>query len=109
MIELIQNDTKPTLRFTCRENGCGEVGDVINLTGCTYKFFFRKAFGTEKYMLTRLCDITDAENGICEYSWQSTDLDTIGNFLGEIEITFPDGKIQSNYNTINFKIKKELG
>jgi len=109
MIELIQNDTKPILRFTCRENGCGEAGDVINLTGCAVKFIFRKAFGVDTYKFKRLCDITDATNGICEYSWQSDDLDTIGNFLGEIEITFPDGKIQSNYNTINFKIKKELG
>jgi len=109
MIELIQNDTKPILRFTCRENGCGETGDVINLTSCSVKFIFRKAFGSDTYKFKRLCDITDAINGICEYSWEATDLDTIGNFLGEIEITFSDGKIQSNYNTINFKIKKELG
>jgi len=109
MIELIQNDTKPILRFTCRENGCGEIGDVINLTSCAVSFIFRKAFGSETYKFKRLCDITDAVNGVCEYSWQADDLDTIGNFLGEIEIVFSDGKIQSNYNTIDFKIKKELG
>lgn len=109
MVELTQNDTRPILRFTCREDGCGEIGDVINLTGCTVKFIFRKAFGSETYKFKRLCDITDAENGVCEYVWQADDLDTIGDYLGEIEITFPDGKIQSNYNTINFKIKKELG
>jgi len=109
MIELIQNDSKPTLRFTCKENGCGDVGTVIKLTGCTVRFIFKKALGSGDYKFKRLCDIVDAPNGICEYSWQSADLDTVGDYVGEIEITFPDGKIQSNYNTINFKIKKELG
>jgi len=109
MIELIQNDTKPILRFTCREDGCGETGDAIILTGCSVKFIFKKAFRSGVYKFKRLCDITDAEAGVCEYSWQTDDLDTVGDFLGEIEITFPDGRIQSNYNTINFKIKKELG
>jgi len=81
----------------------------IDITVRFVKGFFKKAFRSGVYKFKRLCDITDAEAGVCEYSWQTDDLDTVGDFLGEIEITFPDGRIQSNYNTINFKIKKELG
>ena len=109
MIDLIQNDTKPTLRFTCREGDCGETGTAINLTSCIVKFIFKKALSSGAYKFKRLCDIVDAPNGICEYSWQSNDLDTVGDYVGELEITFPDSKIQTNYNLINFKIRKELG
>lgn len=109
MIELIQKDTKPTLRFTCKEGSCGEVGKVIDLTGCTVRFIFKKALVSGTYKFKRLCDIVDAPNGICEYSLQADDLDTAGAFSGELEITFPDGKIQTNYEVINFMIRKELG
>jgi len=109
MIELIQNDLKPAIRFTCKEDGCGEVGEVINLTGYTVKFIFKKAFGSGTYKFKRLCDVTDAEAGVCEYFWQTGDLDTVGDFLGELEITDPAGKIQTNYNLINFHVRKELG
>jgi len=109
MIELIQNDTKPTLRFTCREDGCGETGTAINLTSCVVKFIFKKALNSGDYKFKRVCDIVDTVNGICEYEWQADDLDTVGDYVGELEITFPDTKIQTNYNLINFKIRKELG
>lgn len=109
MIELIQNDLKPTLRFTCREDGCGEVGDIINLTGYTVKFIFKKALESGEYKFKRACDITSPTAGICEYSWQAGDLDTVGNYVGELEITDPDGKPQTNYNLMNFHIRAELG
>ena len=109
MIELVQNDLKPILRFTCREDGCEEVGDIIKLTGCTVRFIFKKALGSGTYKFKRLCDITDAVNGICEYSFQEGDLDTVGAFSGELEITFSDGKPQTNYNVISFHVRAELG
>lgn len=108
MIELVQNDTKPTLRFTCVEGDCGETGTVINLTGCSVKFIFRQAL-TGEYKFKRACDITDPINGICEYSFEATDLDTVGNFVGELEITFSNGKIQTNFTPISFVVRKELG
>ena len=109
MIDLVQNDTKPTLRFTAKEGDCGEIGVAIPLTSCVVKFIFKKALGSGTYKFKRICDITDALNGICEYSWQTGDLDTAGEFSGELEITFPDGKIQTNYNPVSFIIRKELG
>jgi len=109
MIILTQNDLKPSLKFYCKEDGCGEVGTVIDLTGYTVRFIFKKALGSGTYKFKRVCDVTDAVNGICVYDWQSGDLDTVGDFLGELEITDPAGKPQSNYNTISIRVKKELG
>ena len=108
MIELIQNDTKPTLRFTCREDGCGETGTAINLTSCVVKFIFKKALNSGDYEFKRVCDITNPTAGICEYEWQVDDLSEVGNFSGEIEITFSDSKIQTS-EIMSFHIRSELG
>jgi len=108
MIELIQNDTKPTIRMTCLSGDCGETGESINLSGTVVRFTFKKALGSGNYKFKRVCDIVDASNGICEYSWATGDLDTIGDFSGELEITFSDGKIQTS-RTISFGVRKELG
>lgn len=54
----------------------------VDLTNYTIKLFAKKLDYTSvnKYLIENLCSITDAENGICEYTIQETDLLEEGSF-----------------------------
>lgn len=102
IIELVKNDTKPQLEFTCKING-----DILNLTNTVVRFVFRKT-NASAVKFKRTCIITDAVNGLCIYSWHSDDLDTKGDFVGELEVTFDDNTVQTS-KRIYFKVREELG
>lgn len=102
--ELVVGDTRPVLRMTC------EIGDpvIIDLTGCQVYFIFRKA-GSSLTKFKRVCVIVQPPTlGVVEYQWQSGDLDTIGDFMGELEIHFPDQTIQTS-KLMHFRVRGQLG
>lgn len=43
--------------------------------------------------------------GRCYLNWPEGSLDTPGEFEGEVEITFPDGSIQTVFDKLRFKVR----
>ncbi len=102
-IKIVQNDTKPYLEFEITQDGA-----PVNLTGATAKFYMKDAVSGSVKINGASCSITDAPKGKCRYVWTSSDTNTVGTYLGEVEITFPDGKIQTGYKQITIVIRDDI-
>lgn len=102
-IKIVQNDTKPYLEFEITQEGA-----PVDLTGCTVKFYLKNADTGAVKINGSACSITEAESGKCRYVWASGDTNTIGTYLGEVEVTFPDGKIQTGYKQMTIIIRDDI-
>jgi predicted dehydrogenase len=100
-----QNDTAPSLRATLK-NGSGT---VIDLTDATVMFHM-KAVGDTSVKVDAATSIVDAENGIVQYNWTSSDTDTAGSYYAEFEVTYNDGTIETfpNNSNLSISIRAEL-
>ena len=102
-IKIVQNDTKPYLEFEVTQEGT-----PVDLTGCTVKFYMKNADTGAVKINGSACSITDATKGKCRYVWAAGDTDTIGTYLGEVEVTFPDSKIQTGYKQMTIIIRDDI-
>lgn len=91
-----RNDTLPALRTNIIDRGCLDGKKPFNLsgaTGVTFSMIDRKC---ESYKISlQQAQISCVSGGTVQYNWQSGDTDESGNFLGEFEISFSDGKKMS--------------
>jgi hypothetical protein len=93
-LNLVKGDTLPALVFTVSRGGV-----VLNLTGATVKFKFKPAAGgAQVNPAADTCTLTDPTNGVATYSWGANDLATAGEYIGELEITFAGGTIQTGFD-----------
>ena len=102
-IKIVQNDTKPYIEFELTQEGV-----PVDLTGCTVKFYMKDADTGSTKINGSACSITDAENGKCRYVWSGSDTNTAGTYLGEVEVTFPDSKIQTGYKQMTIIIRDDI-
>jgi len=102
-IKIVQNDTKPYLEFEITQEGA-----PVDLTGCAVKFYMKNADTGAVKINGVACSITDAANGKCRYVWNAGDTNTIGTYLGEVEVTFPDSKIQTGYKQMTIIIRDDI-
>lgn len=103
VIYLIQGDSNPTLKFQLKYPS----DLAVDLTGATVNFIFRLSGYSEK-IFKRECVVTVASEGRCQYAWQSGDLVDAGRYDGELEVIFPDSKIQTTKNIVEFYVREEL-
>jgi len=101
IIQLIQNDTRPRLTYTVKQNGV-----AVNITGATVKFKFRK-IGASTNIFSRTCTLSDPTNGVCYVDWIAGDLDEVGDYEGEVEVTFSGGQVQTS-QLIGFNVRAEF-
>ena len=87
---LVQGDTNPPIRATITDQD----GAVVNLTGSTVNFQFRKA-DDRKYTVNAQATLLDATNGRVQYLLGTNDLAIPGEYQVQWEITFPSGRIQT--------------
>lgn len=102
-IKIVQNDTKPYLEFEITQDGT-----PVDLTGSTVKFYMKNADTGSVKINGSLCSITDATKGKCRYVWAAGDTNTVGTYLGEVEVTFPDTKIQTGYKQVTIVIRDDI-
>lgn len=50
----------------------------------------------------------DGGGGGVIFSWDADDLDAYGSFEGEVEVTFPNNRIQTVYDVIRFQIREQF-
>jgi hypothetical protein len=48
------------------------------------------------------------KGGRCAIQWSATSLDTAGNFEGEIEVTYPDGRKQTWLDLLQFAVREDF-
>ena len=96
---LKQNDTSPSLRAKL----VGPTGAVTNLAGCSVRFHMKLGSGSA-LKVDGIASIVDAPNGLVQYNWSPSDTNSVGQFIGEFEVTFPGGAVETFPNNSNIQI-----
>jgi len=103
-IELVQGDTDPTLEIVCEDDR----DVIIDLTDANEVSLTFKKVGADTYKFKRICLVTDPTAGLIEMDWEDGDLDTPGDYEGEVEIVFNCGKEQTSAR-LYYRVREELG
>ena len=109
-INLVQNDTGPQLLMTLRDKN---TGDTLDLSGIGTEVYFHLSLGSDlpAKAIIPMIPGPNAANGQVMLDWAAGDtsaLDTVGNCYGEVQITWPNGRIQTAPDRLRFRIRKEL-
>lgn len=109
-ITMFKKDLLPVLRFTLVDR----IGNIVDLEGTTVRFFM----GTDSDNLiingrecTKTREVDQITGKVCwyaEYAWQSGDTDTVGDYLGEVVVIYPNGKMESANGPFNVVIADSL-
>lgn len=123
-IKLVKDDTGPQIVFSLKDAFTEEPIDLSNV-GTTLTFFFRAVGSTTLKDTITMAKLTGLQNddgsitstapydtagrgGRCSVPWNATSLDTVGEFEGEIQITFNDGTVQTVYDIQKFSIRADF-
>jgi len=87
------------------------LGAPVSLVGATVKFHMQAQDGTVKVNATATIDPDQLTNkGKVSYTWGASDLDTVGVYLSEWEVTFLNGTKETfpnkDYDVV--RIAKEI-
>jgi len=86
-ITMKKGDRLPVIEATIKKKD----GTALDLTNATAKFIMVTA-KDRTGKISASATITDATGGKVKYEWAANDTNTAGDFLGEFEITYADGK-----------------
>ena len=95
-VSIKQNDLRPILTFTLKENGVAK-----NLTGATSATLKMRSGAT---VVSRAGVITDATNGVVSVTFTGTDTSIVGDYQAEIEVIWPTSQPQTFPNDSYFTI-----
>lgn len=100
-----QGDSAPNLRAILKNPD----GTAASLVGSTVRFSMRTSGGAV-IVSRQPCALVDAPNGVVEYDWQDGDTDTGATHLGEFEVTYSDGSIETfpNDGFVRIMITKQI-
>jgi hypothetical protein len=106
-IRLVRNDTRPAIVCTITDS---RTEAAINITGATVRLKFRAA-GQETLTATITGAVTDGPAGQVAF-YPATAPQMLqgeqGDYEGEIEITFPDGQIQTVFDIVKFRLRQDF-
>lgn len=100
-------DILPTIRATLKDRD----GSVIDLTNATsVKFLMRPIRGGTVVINAAAGFVNPRTSGQVEYLWALADTDAKGTYIGEFEVTWPDGKETfPNDEYILIRILEDIG
>lgn len=124
-IRLVQGDTAPQLQLSLTDQRTRRPLD-LSAPGTTARLLFREV-GADIVKATMPCfavaGYVDPETGDVDYrqpydvagrggrlamDWSADALDTAGEFEGEVEVTFPDGRIQTAFAILKFQVREQF-
>ncbi len=124
-IRLVQGDTAPQLQLSLTDQRTRRPLD-LSAPGTTARLLFREV-GGDAVKATMPCfaiaGYVDPETGDVDYrppydvagrggrlamDWSTDALDTAGEFEGEVEVTFPDGRIQTAFAILKFQVREQF-
>ena len=106
-IRLVRNDTRPAIVCTITDE---TTGAAVNVTSAVVRLKFRVA-GSDELTATVIGSVTSGSAGqVTFYPSTAPEMLTgeAGDYEGEIEITFPDGQVQTVYDLLKFKIREDF-
>ncbi len=106
-IRLVRNDTRPAIVCAITDD---KTGAPIDITGATVLLKFRAA-GAEVLTATVVGAVTNGPQGqVVFYPASAPEMlqGEPGDYQGEIEITFPDGQIQTVYDLLRFGVRQDF-
>lgn len=106
-IKLVQNDQLPDIQLTLTDKNNNNT--PINLSGNYTVMVHWRPLGATTSTDELSCTITDAANGIVTMHFNTTTLSNPGEYEGEIEITYPDGRPRTVYDTLKFTVRGQIG
>ena len=107
-MNLVKGDTGPTVDVALKYADTGAAIDVSN-AGDIVRFYMRPV-GDPVLKATAVCSKPNGgADGLVRIGWAAADLDTAGKFVGELEITFNSGTIQTIYEKIHLNIREPFG
>lgn len=97
-------DTTPIVVYLVDRDG------FVNLASATVVFNMRTPGGTLK-VDRGSCTILDEDKGQVKYDFTLADVDTVGTYRGEFEVTFASGQVTTfpNEEYIPIKVISDLG
>lgn len=96
IIRFIKGDHTNTIQWTCTD----ENGEAINLTNVTTITLKIGRIGESSNLIEKTGTVTDAANGVAQFTFADGDLDTEGYF---------DANIELDYNTGAHKTLRHMG
>tara|TARA_R110000796_G_scaffold132777_3_gene248195 strand:+ start:1441 stop:1773 length:333 start_codon:yes stop_codon:yes gene_type:complete len=105
---LVKNDNGPQIKATITRS---DTGAAVDLGNATPKLKFKKK-NTAAVLSTidsSTTDEADKEAGICQFSFTSSELDIVsGDYVGEIEINFSNGTIETIFEELEFTVREDF-
>lgn len=122
IIKLVQGDTKPTLLVDVKDANTGLPIDISTSTTRLKTRMAGDSATKETLVGTLLPGLTAPDGSVSVvapydvagfggrvgFSWSPTSLNTAGDMLGEVEVTFADASIQSVYEVLKFKVREQF-
>jgi hypothetical protein len=109
--ELVQNDTGPQLLMVLKDSNTGDFLDLSQL-GTLVQFNFSSGPGGDVKAVIPMVPGPNALNGQAMLDWSAGTagaMDTVGTYYGEVQITWPNGRIQTTPAKLKFHVQGELG
>ena len=107
VFKFVRGDTGPQLKVTITEEDTGAAAD---LNGATVTLHFRAA-GEDEVLFSRPLIVAqdDLAPGVAVVEWGGNDLDQeAGTYEGEIEVVRLDGRRETLYEKLKFKIRDDF-
>lgn len=99
---LVTGDTGSILRVTCKDAATSE---VINLTGATVRAMWRSSAGI---LVTKSMTVTGALTGIAEYKFLAGEIAAPAMMI-EIEVTDSGGNITTSLDSLDLRVRAQIG
>jgi len=119
-INLVAGDDKPEINLTLKDSNTALAGQtldpddsstwaLIDISDPTVKVKFR-ALGSSTILDTLTCvKVAPYTAGACYMPWNLTTLDVAaGTYEGEIFLTYTDGRIQTLFDKLKFKVRSDF-
>jgi len=119
-INLVAGDDKPEINLTLKDSNTALAGltldpddsstwDIIDISDAAVTVKF-KALGSSTILDTMTCTrVAPYTNGKCFMTWNLTTLDVAaGTYEGEISLTYTDARVQTLFDKLKFKVRKDF-
>lgn len=104
---LVQGDNGSQVKIVLTRD---DTGDPVDLTGATVTLKFKKRNSASilSSINSSAFETSDLEGGVAIFVFNSIALDIAsGNYVGEVEITFSNGNIETVYEELEFLVRED--
>lgn len=106
-IKLVSGDTAPEIDVELSNGATGVALDLSD-SGDAANFHFRRLGAGSSAIIIPCSKPNGGVDGVVRITWPSGTLDSPGEYEGEIEVTFSDGKKQTIYEKLRFTVRKQM-